>query len=155
MDLLFLSEPNVFQSDAISVLYPLKAKYCYFLNSDDLHDPELPMVRSRLIGGTLVLWAHLLDPYVTIHPPTTSAITALILCIPGYQVTVHIAIYLPTSGRDTDFLSEITNLRVCITELADQYPGAAFFIRGDSNVNFKNKPRLLHLTQIMERFGLL
>ena len=155
MDLLFLSEPNVFQSDAISVLNPLKAKYCYFLNSDDLHDPELPMVRSRLIGGTLVLWAHSLDPYVTIHPPTTSAITALILCIPGYQVTVHIAIYLPTSGRDTDFVSEITNLRVCITELADQYPGAAFFIRGDSNVNFKNKPRLLQLTQIMERFGLL
>ena len=155
MDFFFLSEPNIFQADAIPVLYPLQAKYCYFLNSDDLHDPELPMVRSRMIGGTLILWAHWLDPYVTIHPPTTSAITALILCIPGYQVTVHVGLYLPTSGRDTDFVSEIANLCVCISDLAAQYPSAAIFIRGDSNVNNKNKTRLLQLKQMMETFCLL
>ena len=113
------------------------------------------MIRSRMVGGTLVLWAKGLDPYVTIHPPTTSSFTALILQIPGYQVTIHVALYLPTSGRDQDFVSELTNLRICLAELAEQYPRAVLFIRGDSNVNKNNKNRLLLLKQLMENFSLL
>jgi hypothetical protein len=133
----------------------LKGKYFSFLNSDDLHDPELSMIRSRMVGGTHVLWAEILDPYVTIHAPTTSAFTALILQVPGYQVTIHIALYLPTSGRDQEFVSELSNLRICLTELTEQYPTAVLYIRGDSNVNKNNKSRVLLLKQLMENFSLL
>ena len=36
-----LSEPQLFQCDASQVLQLLDSEYNYFLNSDDLHDPEL------------------------------------------------------------------------------------------------------------------
>ena len=77
-DLIFLSEPNIFQHDLKSAASQLKSNYCMYLNSDDLHDPELAMIRSRIMGGTLVMWATHLDPFVTVHQPASSSATALI-----------------------------------------------------------------------------
>ena len=154
-DLVFLSEPNIFQHDLKVTLSQVNSKYCSFLNSDDLHDSELAMTTSRTVGGTMVLWSIYLDPYVTIHPPTTSSYTAMILQLPGHQVTIHVALYLPTSGKDHDFIAEITNLRICLAELTDLYPRAAIFIRGDSNVNKNNKNRVTLLKQFLENFSLL
>ena len=45
-DLIFLSEPNMFQPDIDSILNHLKGQYLLFLNSDDLFDPELPMIQT-------------------------------------------------------------------------------------------------------------
>ena len=123
----------------------LSNQYCMFLNSEDLYDPELAMIRSRIVGGTLSLWAKYLDPYVTIHKPTTSSFTVMILQLPGSVVTIHVALYLPTSGKDSNFISELTNLRICLTELAATYPHSLVFIRGDSNINSNNKARVLLL----------
>ena len=125
-----------------------------FLNSEDLYDPELAMISSRIVGGTLSLWAKYLDPYVTIHKPTTSSFTVMILQLPGSVVTIHVALYLPTSGKDSNFISELTNLRICLTELAAIYPHSLVFIRGDSNVNSNNKARVLLLQQFCKAFTL-
>ena len=107
-----------------------------------------------MVGGTLVMWAAYLDPYASIHPNTTSAFTALVLQIPGYQVSIHVALYLPTAGRDQDFVSELSSLRNCLEELAELYPRSILFIRGDSNVNKNNKNRVLLLSQLLENFSL-
>ena len=134
-DLIFLSEPNIFQSDLMSTMSPTRENYCSYLNTDDLYDPELAMIKSRIVGGTLAMWAKHLDPYVTVHPTTTSAFTAIVLQIPGYQVSIHIVCYLPTAGREQDFVSELTNLRICLEDLTEQYPSAILYMRGDSNVS--------------------
>ena len=153
-DLVFLSEPNIFQSDLDSILSHVKGKYLLFLNSEDLFDPELPMIQTRTVGGTMVLWASWLDPYVTVIPPSASSHTIIVLRIPGHQVTVHVCIYLPTSGREQDFISEIASLGVRLTEIMEQYRTAALFIRGDSNVNKNNKNRCLLLSKVLEQFSL-
>ena len=118
-DLVCLSEPNIFQHDLKEVLKQLDDEYCYHLNSDDLHDPELGLTRCRIVGGTLLLWAKQLDPYVSIHQPTNSSFTAMILRIPGVQVSIHVCLYMPTSGKENDFVSELTDLRICLEELND------------------------------------
>ena len=152
IDLVFLSEPQIFQSDIDRTMRPVSGQYCYHLNSDDLHDPDLAMIRNRSIGGTLVMWTKSLDPYVSIHPVSTTSFIPLILQLPGYPVSIHIALYLPTSGRDQDFVSELTNLRVCVEELMERFPSAVIYIRGDSNVNKNHTNRVLLLKQFLGLF---
>ena len=149
-----LSEPNIFQHELKAVTRLLNGQYCMYLNTEDLYDPELAMSRSRLVGGTMVLWEPNLDPYVSIHPTGTSSFTVLILQIPGYQISVQISLYMPTSGKDQEFVAELTNLRVCIEHLTNLYPECALFVRGDSNVNSKNKNRSVILSQFLEMFSL-
>ena len=149
-----LSEPNIFQHELKPVTRLLNDQYCMYLNTEDLYDPELAMSKSRMIGGTMVLWNQHLDPYVTIHPTDTSSFTVLVLQIPGYQISVHISLYMPTSGKDQEFVTELTNLRVCVEHLTDLYPECALFIRGDSNVNSNNKNRSVILAQFVEIFSL-
>ena len=153
-ELIFLSEPQIFQSDIDNVMRHVQGRYCYFLNSDDLHDSELAMIKNRSMGGTLLMWTKALDPYVTIHTVSTCSYTPLILQLPGYQVSIHIALYLPTSGRDLEFVSELSNLRICVDELQELYPDSTIFIRGDSNVNKNNKNRVLLFKQFLELFSL-
>ena len=71
--LIFISEPQVFQSDINALMDYIKADYCHFLNSEDLHDTEISLISSHAVGGTLCLWKRRLDPYVTVHPVNSSA----------------------------------------------------------------------------------
>ena len=124
----FISESQIFQSDAPALMKHIQAEYSYFLNSEDLYDPEIAMVKNRTAGGTLLLWRKCLDPYVTIHLVLTTAFTPLVLKIPGVQISIHIVIYLPTHGKDAGFVSELADLRLCIEELTELYPGCLIFI---------------------------
>ena len=102
--LICLSEPWLHLPDAEISLENFLPKYKYFLNSEDRHDKLLSLVRCRAHGGTLVLWKKELDPYVTILDPVSSRILALVLDQPGYQISVHITIYLSKSGNDPKFV---------------------------------------------------
>ena len=153
-ELVFLSESQVYQSEVDSLLKYIKGNYFFSLNSDDKYDPTLPLEKNYSRGGTLVLWRHDLDPYVKIHPVTTPAFTPLILSLPNTVLTIHIVIYLPTSGRDSEFISEMASLRACMEELRDVYPNALFFVRGDSNVNIKNKSRVHIFNAFLNDFRL-
>ena len=64
--LLFLSEPQVYQCDLTSILSQIEPDYCYSLNSEDVYEPDLPMVKSKAKGGTMILWRKWLDPFVRI-----------------------------------------------------------------------------------------
>ena len=123
----------MFQSDLALATASFNPLYCCSLNSDDKIDPLIALTSSRAHGGTLVFWKRNLDPFVTIFDVTSSRILVFLLNVPGYPMTVHISIYLPTSGLENEFVEELSNLEVAIEELTEKYPSASFFIRGDAN----------------------
>ena len=127
-DFIFISEPWLFQSDLALATSIFNPEYCSSLNSDDKFDQDLALSSCKAHGGTLVLWKRFLDPFVTIINVTTSRFLILLLNIPGSPVTIHVSVYLPTSGLDSDFVHELSNLEVILEELFESHPAAVFFI---------------------------
>ena len=119
----------------------LSDKYCCFLNCEDLYDLDAPLTKNKTYGGTMVLWKHCLDPFISIHHVSTPSILPVIFSPPTAATSVHIAIYLPTSGKENQFIEELLNLKVAIEELRDKFDNPDIFIRGDSNVNSNNQAR--------------
>ena len=153
-DLVFISESQTFQSDIKAILLPICHKYEYFLNSDDLHYFENTFNQSVSYGGTLVLWRKKLSSFVSLFPVKTPAFLPLILKLPRAVISAHIALYLPTGGRDSEFFDEVANLRFCLTEIQEKHPECIFFLRGDSNVNSNNQRRVSVLKQLLDDFNL-
>ena len=135
-----MSEPWLFQSDLNLATNLLNTHYKIFLNSDDLFDPNLPLIQSRPQGGTLTMWKSELDPFITVLPPQTSRISTIIFDPPDIQTTVHINIYLPTAGRESDFIETLATLQATIDEVYDQYPAALIYVKGDANASIS--PRI-------------
>ena len=144
----------MFQCDAPQVLQLLQSDYNYFLNSDDLHDPELPIIKNRSYGGTMFLWRRELDPYIKVHKPSSPAFLAISLAVPGLRTSTHVTIYLATSGKEYEFVSELADLRNFLDELKDLYINPVIFIRGDGNTNKNNLPRVALLKQLLSDFAL-
>ena len=153
-DLVLLSEPQSYQTDIRQALEGVSHEYDFWLNSDDLHDPELPLVKTRAIGGTMVLWRKWMEPYISVYPVQSSAFLPLVLKLPDTRISVHVALYLPTHGRDTDFISELASLQNCIEDICNKHKDAVVFIRGDSNCNPKNTNRMQLLAHFIEEFSL-
>lgn len=133
--------------DILSHMEYFIGEYGYSLNSDDLYDMDLPLSRLKAKGGTMVMWRKSLNPFVTVKKVVDStAILPLVLCLPNIPTSIHVALYLPTAGREAEFLRELANLRVTIDELILQYPEAPLFLRGDANASSKNcnRSKLLH-----------
>ena len=74
-----------------------------------------------------------MDPYISIHPVETTSFLPLIFSPPGAPISVHIGLYLPTSGLETQFVDQITELRMIIEDIGETHPDALFYLRGDSN----------------------
>ena len=91
-----------------------RGEFSYSLNSEDLHTPELSLTCSYAKGGTMVMWRKMLDPYVTVHPTQTSSFLPIVLDIPGKMTMIHVAVYLPTAGKESEFLSELADLNLTI-----------------------------------------
>ena len=140
-DFIFLSEPQLFNCDADHVMKFFKGEYSYKLNSSDVYDPDLSLLSSKAHGGTLTMWKHCLNSCIEIHQTTTPAITPIIFNPPGFHSSVHICVYLPTAGLETQFLEELSNLSSIVDELRVRYPDSPLFLRGDFNVSDKNISR--------------
>ena len=110
-DLIFLQEPMCFQCDLTKVNDILGDKYCCILNSDDKFDPELPLQTNRAHGGCLTLYKKHLEPFLTEIESSSSRILPILLKIPGYPPTSHINIYMPTAGKDAEYLEELSKLK--------------------------------------------
>ena len=154
-DLVFLSEPQAFQCDMGYAMKTVSHEYCHWLNSEDLYDQELSLVKSKAKGGTLVMWRKWLDPHISVHPVQSPAFLPLILQLPGAQTSAHIAVYLPTSGKDYEFISELANLKNCIEDIQEKYGDPVLFIRGDGNSNPKNVSRFSLLTRFIQEYSLI
>ena len=134
-DFIFLSEPQLYSCDLLHEMSLFKNSYSSCLNSIDLFDNDFPLTRRKTIGGTMVLWKHELDQFVTQLSCPSPSILPILFSPPLSKPSVHVTLYLPTAGRNEDFLMESANLIHYLDKLEADYPDALLFIHGDSNVN--------------------
>ena len=140
-DIILLSEPQIFNVDIDSQMRYLSGEYSFSLNSADKYDPELPLLKSRAHGGTMVLWKIDLDPFITVHPVTSTSFLPIIFQPPGSPCSIHICVYLPTLGQESKFIEEMAKLTITLDELEEKHPNAPVYVRGDFNVSQKNPSR--------------
>ena len=145
-EFIFLNETQVIQFDIDPVMKLFKGEYCHSLNSEDYYDPELGLIKNRAHGGTMVLWKRSLNEFITVLPVNTPSFLPIHFQPPGSPPSVHISIYLPTSGKESEFMEEITKLRVFIEEAVEKYHGSTVFIR---NVNTNHAIRGQILKDLM------
>ena len=128
-------------------------KFSFHLNSEDLLCPDLPMVSRRASGGTMAMWKSELDPYIKVLPSTSSAVLPLLLSLPGRCLTAHVTVYLPTHGKDAEFVSALGALDSCLEQIQEDF-SCPVYLRGDFNVNPKNITRVNLLDNFCSRFSL-
>ena len=131
-----------------------RGQYTCSLNSEDLFDMELPLTNSKPKGGTMALWKLSLDPYITVHKAVSSSFLPIVLCFPNTVPTIHIALYLPTGGKDAEFIEELANLTVALDELIHKYKSPVIFLRGDANASSSNSKRSSLLKHFCEEYNL-
>ena len=103
----------------------------------------------------MILWKESLDKFVTPLPVVSPSFLPLLYQPPCSPPSLHIALYLPTSGKKAEFIEEISKLRNFLENILDENPDYIVFIRGDSNVNAKNRPRCNIFEDFINRFKLL
>ena len=96
----------------------------------------------------MILWKKHLDSFISCCQSTSSSFLPIIFSPPGYPTTIHLSIYLPTAGKDTEFVEDILKIENCIEKLLEKHQDAALYIRGDANVNHNNVTR----NNILQRF---
>ena len=150
--LVFLSEPQVFNCDMDLLTRPFRGQYSFLLNSEETSNPELTLDCPRAHGGTLVMWKTDLDPYVVPLPTTSPSFLPILLKIPGFTPSVHISLYLPTSGKDPEFVSALSELDNFIEEISSSHH-CPIYIRGDANCNPRNLPRSSLLKHFCSKYN--
>ena len=88
----------------------------------------------------MIMWRSKLDPYIKVLPTTSSSFLPILLSVPGLAPSAHIAVYLPTSGKEAEFVSALANLEVCLDHISQEY-SCPVYLRGDFNVNPNNVTR--------------
>ena len=147
-DFIFLNEVLTFQFEAKAATDLFHGEYDYLLNSDDTFDKELPFMKNRSHGGTMILWRRSLSEFISALPTPSASFAALLFHPPGAPASLHVSLYLPTSGKESEFITEITNLRVFLEDHLIKDPDLEIYIRGDSNVNPNHAAR----SKILENF---
>ena len=147
-DLVFLSEPQTHSCNLDLVAKPLAGSYNYSLNTADKFDPDLPLLKAKAHGGTMILWRSELDPFISVHPVSSTSFLPIIFHPPGSLKSIHIAVYLPTMGLESKFMEELSKLSITVDELTNANPGAPIYLRGDFNVSKNNQRR----TDLLEHF---
>ena len=72
----------------------------------------------------------------------------------GSSPSIHICIYLPTEGKDKQFVEELTALSSTLHDISFSHTGTPVYLRGDFNVSNNNKKRRALLDRFMESEGL-
>ena len=152
--MVFLNEINMFSHDVPQLMSHISPKYNYSVNSEDKQDTEAPFNKNRTHGGTMILWKKDLEPYISVYPTSSSSFLPLVYSPPGSPTSIHIALYLPTSGLETEFVDQITELKNKIEEILTIHKGSIVFIRGDSNVNPNNTQRSRMFANFCEELNL-
>ena len=153
-DLVFISEPQAFQCDIQALFDPFVGDYGYYLNSEDVMCPDLPLEKSKANGGTMIMWREKLTPYIKIINVSSSSFLPFIISIPGVATSAHIVLYLPTSGKETEFISALASLDACLEVIKEDY-ACPIYLRGDANVNPNNTARTSIFTHFCKKHALL
>ena len=153
--LIFLSEPQSYRCDISPLLTPFLGSYEAHLNSEDAHDMDLPLTHPRAKGGTMILWHSSLSPYLKVLPTSSPSFVSVLLSPPDLLPSLHTAVYLPTAGRDGDWLAALVELEDHVLGHIEQFRGhLATFLRGDFNSSSKNKSRSTILSAMISRMEL-
>ena len=99
-------------------------------------------------------WQRDLDPYISVLPTNSAASLVIMLDMPNMQPSLHMTIYLPTSGKETEFVDELATVDSTIMDLREKYPGHPIYIRGDGNVNRNHKTRVALLQHIIRKHNI-
>ena len=153
-DFIFLSEPQIFQCDLAFAMEYFCGEYSCSLNSRDLHEPDLAMTSSKAHGGTMALWRKDFDPFVTICKVETTAFLPLVFSPPNRQASIHVTVYMPTSGKDDAFMEDLAMLHIFLQEAKEKYLSCPIFLRGDFNVNRNNLNRSSLLNHLISDHAL-
>ena len=153
-DWVFLCEPQIYECDVNSVM-SLICDYSFLLNSPDKFDPDLPLVKSKANGGTMILWKSNLEPYIAPIPSLSTSYLPVLLHPPGLMESIHVCIYLPTHGQDQSFCEELTNISETLSQIRTNHPHVPIFLRGDFNVNRNNRRRQNLFDTFKDSEGLL
>ena len=145
----------IFQSDLPLIMKYFSVEYSAALNSEDFHDPDLMLTSSKAKGGTMVLWQKYLDPYVTVHISESSSFLPIVVEIPGWKTMVHIATYLPTAGKEAEYLDNIASMKISIENLVERFASPAIFLRGDCNTSSTNISRSAVFSSFLSDFSLI
>ena len=154
-DFAFLSEPQIFTSDLPHCMAPFKGEYSYELNSEEKVDPLLAMSKSKANGGVLAMWKKSLDKYVTVVKVDSSSFLPLIYSPPGAPISVHVALYLPTSGKEAEFMEAISQLINTVGDITNRFEHCLVFLRGDGNVNTNNTDRMTIFSSFLSSLNLV
>ena len=139
VDLIFLSEPWLFQADLPIATSLFAANFSFDLNSDDKANPELPLTSNRAHGGTFVLWRHYLSKFITVITIDSSRILPVLIRIPGHRASAHICLYLPQVSLESEYLEELSKLETVVSDLEEKYPDIIIHCRGDANASIPKR----------------
>ena len=87
------------------------------------------------------MWRKELDPYIKVLECKHPSVLPILFTPPGLQKSVHLTIYLPTSGKEAEFMECLALLNNTIEEVKVNYPAIEILICGDANVNPANVSR--------------
>ena len=147
--LIFISEPQTYKCDLSPLIQPFLGSYETHLNSEDAHDMDLPLTHPRAKGGTMIMWHNSLSPHLKVLDTPSPSFVSVLLSPPGLLPSLHSSVYLPTAGKDGDWLTALVDLEQHVMEVIDKHYGhIATFLRGDFNASSKNKTRATLLSSV-------
>ena len=82
VELIFLSEPQIYQCDINEIMDQYGDEYVFFLNSEDINDLTLPFTCPRAKGGTMIIWKKHLSPFIKVIDSRTPHFVFVLLSIP-------------------------------------------------------------------------
>ena len=83
-----------------------------------------------------------LSPHLKVLKTPSPSFMSVLLSPPGLLPSLNIAVYLPTAGRDGEWLATLVELEKHVVEVIEKYnEHLETFIRGEFNASSKNKMR--------------
>ena len=131
----------IHQSCLPPLFHPFHGSYASHLNSEDSHDPDLALESVRAHGGTMAMWHISLNPFITVLPTDSPSFLTILLKLPAAVASLHTVVYLPTAGKEEEFVTTLAKLQEHVEELRTLYSNSPHFIRGDANCNPNNLAR--------------
>ena len=112
------------------------------------------MDRRKAWGGTLALWRREIDPFITPLETPSPSVLPLLLQIPGLSSSIHIGLYLPTWGRDSEFIEALASLESIVLFAIENFKDMPIYLKGDCNVNSSNVKRAKLFHNFLTKYGI-
>jgi hypothetical protein len=71
----------------------------------------------------MVLWDNSLSPHLKVLDTSTPSFVSVLLSPRGLFLPVHTAVYLPTAGRDGEWLVCLVELEHHLTDIMEEHSG--------------------------------